>query len=76
VTTSNTFFRFRGATKRGDCPHPTKSKFKKTDFVGAMILNVLRDLTLSRKPPLKSAEGQHIRILKNTIKNFGCFRRN
>jgi hypothetical protein len=44
---------------------PPKPKFKNTDFVDIMISKVLRDFPFRRNQPLKSADDQYIRILKN-----------
>ena len=38
---------------------------KDTEFVDAIMLNVLRDLAFSRNQPLKSADGLYIGILGN-----------
>jgi hypothetical protein len=40
---------------------------KKTDFVDIMISKVLRDFPFGRNQPLKSADDQYIRILKNKL---------
>jgi hypothetical protein len=39
-----------------------------------IISNVLRDLPFSQNQPLKSADDQYIRILKNKMKNLGSLR--
>jgi hypothetical protein len=46
-------------------PKPQNRNFVNTDFVDAMISKVLRGLSLSRNQPVKSADDQFIRILKN-----------
>jgi hypothetical protein len=45
---------------------PAKLKFKK-HFIRNMISKVLRDFPFSRNQPLKSADDQYIRILKNKL---------
>jgi hypothetical protein len=45
-------------------PTETEIKKKKTDFVGTMISNVLRDLPFSGNQPLKSADHSYIGILQ------------
>jgi hypothetical protein len=52
---------------RAAAPTPPKPKFKKRDFVDIVISSVLRDFPFSRNQPLKSADDQCIRILKNKL---------
>jgi hypothetical protein len=54
---------FRAATR----PDPQTRNSKNTDFVDIMISKVLRDFPFSRNQPLKSADDQYIRILKNKL---------
>jgi hypothetical protein len=44
---------------------PQKRNLKTTDFVDTMISKVLRDFPFILNQPLKSADDQYIRILKN-----------
>jgi hypothetical protein len=72
--------RSRGASKVGTAglqpthtppPPHTKTKFRNTDFVDTLILNVLRDLPFGRNNPLKSSDDYRIIILKNKTKELG-----
>jgi hypothetical protein len=49
-------------------PKPPKREFKKAGFLDIMISNLFRDFRFSRNQPLKSADDQYIRILKNKSK--------
>jgi hypothetical protein len=46
---------------------PKNQNLKSTNFVDIMISKVLRDFPFSRSQPLKSADDQYIRILKNKL---------
>jgi hypothetical protein len=46
---------------------PEDQNLKNTDFVDFMISKILRDFPISRNQPLKSADDQYIRILKNKL---------
>jgi hypothetical protein len=60
----------RGGGLPGYSPQNSQNRnFKNTDFVDIMISKVLRDLPFSRNQPLKSADDQYIRILKNKLIN-------
>jgi hypothetical protein len=62
-----------GAHSRGGCrivappQTPQNQNLKDTDFVDMIISKVLRDFPFSRNQPLKSADDQYIRILKNKL---------
>jgi hypothetical protein len=61
-----------GAPKGGGLPGCSPSKhqnryLKNTHFVDIILSKVLRDLPFSRNQPLKSADDQYIRILKNKL---------
>jgi hypothetical protein len=45
-----------------------------TDFLYTTISNVLCDFPFSRNQPLKSADDEYIRILKNVIKSLKCLK--
>jgi hypothetical protein len=49
--------------------NPQNRNLENKDFVGNMISKVSCDLPFSRNQPLKSADDQYIRILKNKFKN-------
>jgi hypothetical protein len=53
-------------------PHqtPRNRNLKNKYFIDIMIPKVLRDLPFSRNQPLKSADDQYIRILKNKLIKF------
>jgi hypothetical protein len=59
----------QGGGAAGLLPAQTTQKrnLKSTDFVDVMMSNVLRDFAFSQNQPLKSADDQHIRILKNKL---------
>jgi hypothetical protein len=60
--------RTQGAGAAGLQPSqiPQNRNLKSADFVD-MISSLLRDLPFSRNQPLKSADDQYIRILKNKL---------
>jgi hypothetical protein len=63
---------FQGRNQRGlpGCsppPNHLKLKIKKTDFVDIILSKVLRDFHFSRNQPLKLADENCIRILKNKL---------
>jgi hypothetical protein len=47
--------------------NPQNRNLKNTGFVDIVISKALRDLSFSRNQPLKSADDQYIRILKNKL---------
>jgi hypothetical protein len=49
--------------------HP-KTEIKKTGFVDIVISKVLHEFRFSRNQPLKSADDQYSRILKNKLIKF------
>jgi hypothetical protein len=55
--------------------NPQNCNLKNTDFVGIMISRVLRDCPFSKNQPLKSADDQYVRILKNILINLKIKRR-
>ena len=56
------------------CSCLPKSKLKTTYFVDILISNSLRDLLFSRNQPLKSADDQHLTILRNKVVTLECLR--
>jgi hypothetical protein len=63
---------FRRHPKKGlpGSSPPSQAERRKTQILWAVILNVLRDLPISRNQPLKSADYYCIGILENKIKNL------
>jgi hypothetical protein len=63
----------KGAPKGGDAgglqlPQTLQYRnLKNTDFVDIMISKVLRDFRFGQNQPLKAADDQYIRILKNKL---------
>jgi hypothetical protein len=58
----------RGGGLPGCTPQSAQNRnLKSTDFVDIIISKVLRDLPFSRNQPLKLADEQYIRILKNKL---------
>jgi hypothetical protein len=64
----------RGGGATGLQPFQNQN-LKNTHFVDIMISKVLRDLPFSRNQPLKSADEQYIRIMKNKLIKFKKTRR-
>jgi hypothetical protein len=48
-------------------PNPPRLTFKNSNFVDIVMSKVLRGLPFSRNQPLKEADHQYIRILKNKL---------
>jgi hypothetical protein len=64
--------RTQGGRLQG-CRHPLNPQnrnLKITDFLDIMVSKVLLDFPFSRNQPLKSADDQYIRILKNKLIKF------
>jgi hypothetical protein len=57
----------KGGCQAAGPPNPKNWNLKNADFVDVMISEVLRDFPFSRDQPLKSADVQYIRILKNKL---------
>jgi hypothetical protein len=57
-----------GGCRRAATPKPPKTEiWKSTGFVDIMISKILHDFPFGRSQPLKSADDQYIRILKNKL---------
>jgi hypothetical protein len=70
----------RGAPKGGAATWlspqtPQNRNLKNTDFIDIMISKVLRYFAFSQNQPLKSADDQYVRILKNKLIKFRKTRR-
>jgi hypothetical protein len=56
-----------GGGGRAAPPQTLQNRNLKTNFIDMVISKVLRDIPFSRNQPLKSADDQYIRILKNKL---------